>query len=60
MPHDLYSTLPPATPPHPVNARVVRFKGMSLAATPKEPWYVREARIQGRMKRDSQRRRERG
>ena len=44
-------------PPTPARVRIVRFKGMSLSAKPNEPWYVREARIQGRMKRDWQRRR---
>ena len=57
MPPDLYSTLLPATPPTPTKARLVRFKGMSLPETQKEPWYVREARIQGRILRDTARRR---
>ena len=57
MPPNLYSTLLPATPPTPTKARLVRFKGMSLSTKPNEPWYVREARIQGRILRDTARRR---
>lgn len=57
MPLDLLSVLLPQSPPTPTKARVIRFPGMHLGNKPNEPWYVREARIQGRILRDTARRR---